>query len=119
MDNTAYFHGDVRTRVLRLIANGMQTESALLNRIQDHPRPQITNAIKTSIERGWIKRLRGGRLSLTVEGRAQLPGGPKLSTSEWVPPRIVRRSGSLDFMRYPSRVGDQRIYREEREKWVS
>jgi len=115
----AYFHGDVRMRVLRHIANGVQSERALQNRIQDHPRPQIASAIKASIERGWIRRLRGGRLSLTVEGRAQLPDGPRLGTREWVPPRVVRRPGSLDFMRHPSRVGSQRIHREGREKWVS
>lgn len=81
--------------------------------------------IDKMIARGLVSD-RGSSYALTTAGRAAVE---KLRPRDmdrlkdvhgtWQPPRVVRRPGSLDFMRWPSRVGNQRIHREGREKWVS
>lgn len=76
------------------------------------------------IERGLV-RDRGSCYALTRDGTEAADRLVPQSTNnlarmhgEWQPPRVARRPGSLDFMRHPSRVGNTRIYREGREKWV-
>lgn len=57
-------------------------------------------------------RRRGNKILLTTKGRERTTAHTVLDhLGEYKPPKVQRREGAMDFMKYPSRVGSTLIQR--------
>lgn len=100
--------GEVQMRALRAVAAGASYRQAVAMLKGAASGAVATGIIDNLIRDGFIHRHRGGRLSVTERGRAELPV-PRVFVGTYTPPRVVRRPGSMDFANAPSLAGGQLI----------
>lgn len=101
--------GTVHMQLLRAVAAGGCNDRHVAGILKNVcSGPVAAGIAKTLISGGYVKRHRGGLLSVTAKGRAELPV-TRVFVGEYVPPQVSRRPGSMDFARAPSVVGGSRI----------
>lgn len=97
--------------VLRALEFAPMTKSKLVGKLQaTMAKTHCERLIDSMIKRGLLD-IKWRQIVLTHRGRKAIPSAaPQEPMRPYIPPRVVRRIGSMDFKRWPSRVGGRLVY---------
>lgn len=104
--------GTQAMHILRVLSAGPLTHAELSAQISAIASPQIQAICNRLVRQGYVSDA-FSKYRITAKGRAQLPQAvPTYTMRPYVPPAVIRRTGSDVASRLPSVFAGERIYPE-------